>query len=1095
MNNAKHNTDIFSVTGSGGGGGGKSGGGGGQRTPVNERDSLDSIQYFEVLHLISEGEIDGLVDGLKSVYFDNTPLQNPDGSFNFKDVQVVVRNGTQTQSYIPGATEIENEKVVGVAVTQSTPIVRTVTNSGINAVRVTINFPAIRRINNQGDQFGDECRLQIAVQNNGGGYNTVVDDTIRGRTDDLYQKDYLVNIAGPFPVNIRVSRVTPDSVDANTVNAFSWSSYTEISYARLGYPNSALVWIRAAADQFSSIPSCSFVPRGIKVQIPSNATVDRSTGRLIYDGIWNGSFGAAQWTTDPAWVLWDLCVEKRYGFGDHIEASMLSKWDWYEASKYCNELVPDGLGGMEPRFSCTAYISTSEEAYTIINNLCSVFRSMSYWSAGAVAISQDRPADPSFEFSLANVSPEGFSYSDSSLKTRPNVAVVSFFSNELRDIDYEVVENVESVNKYGVIRSDIEAFACISRGQANRLGKWLIHAQQEIISFKALPDSSVGLRPGKIIKVFDPLKAGSRRAGRIKAATTNSVTVDDTANTDILFEDGSTLSVILPDGTVEDRPIISIIEGVITVSPEFSTAPNTFSMWGIESPSLQSSLWRILTVAEEDGLYFPVTAIKYDPSLYRFIENGEALQTRDVTNLNIIPSPPNNIVASEVLFDSNGIARSKLIISWQSVLGVRQYRVRWRRENDNWTTQTVERVDYEILDSIPGIYQIEVFSIASSLRTSTLPAALTVQAFGKTAAPLSPTGINVLPIDEASAILSWDRSTELDVLLGGKVLIRHSASKSDAKWEESQEIVFAAAGGQTQKQVPLLEGTYLIKFEDDSGNRSWSAATASVELPKPQPRLLVKTFREDQETPPFSGNVTNMFYSTELDGLVLSLGETIDSITTNIDTWPSFDGQSSSKGSGEYEFGSTYDMGGIFDVNLRRYFRTAPYYVGDLWDSRRDNIDAWPSIDGLQPDQVNATLLVRSTNDDLGSSPLWTPWREFANAIVRGRAFQFKVVATSEAESQNIAIYELGCELELQQRTEFSATLTSGALAYAVTFAQPFYQAPAVGVTAYNMNAGDYYKITNQSRSGFTVSFFDSANTAVSRQFSYTAVGFGREVI
>lgn len=1089
---------TLSIIGSGGGGGGK-GGGGSQRTPVNERDSLDSIQYVSILDLVSEGEIEGLANGLQSIYFDDTPLQNPDGSFNFKDVQIVTRNGTQAQAYIPGTVGTESEKGVGVIVAQATPIVRTITDTNVDAARITINIPALRRVNSQGDQLGDECRLQISVQNNGGGYTVVIDDTIRGRTDDLFQKDYLVNIDGPFPVDIRVTRITPDSQDANTVNAFSWSSYTEIIYAKLRYPNSALLWTRAAADQFSSIPRRSFMMRGIRVQIPTNATVDPSTGRLIYSGIWNGTFGAAQWTTDPAWILWDLCVEKRFGFGDHIDSAMLTKWDFYEASKYCSELVPNGFGGTEPRFSCTAYVTTSEEAYKLINDLCSVFRAMSYWSAGAVAISQDRPADPAFEFSSANVSQEGFNYSDSSLKTRPNVAVVSFFNNDLRDIDYEVVENADSVNKYGVIRADIEAFGCISRGQANRLGKWLIYAQQEIVAFKAFPDTSIGLRPGKIIKIFDPLKAGSRRAGRVKAATTNAVTVDDTANTNLSFTAGSTLSVILPDGTVQERPITSITNGVIAVSPAFTAAPNVFSMWGIESPTLQSSLWRILTVGEEDGLTFPITAIKYDPSIYAFIENGEPLQVRDTTDLNIIPPAPDNLTGREVLFDSNGLARAKLIISWQSVPGVSQYRIRWRRENDNWTTQTVERVDYEIIDSTAGVYQIEVISIAANLRSSVSPALLTVQAFGKTAPPASPTGMNVLPIDNASAILSWDRSTELDVVLGGKVLIRHSAATTGATWEESQEIVAAAAGGQTQKQVPLLEGTYSIKFEDDSGNRSATAATAVVDLPTPQPRLLVQSYREDQETPPFSGNVTNMIYDSTLDGLILALGEFVDNLPGQWDDLAAggnWDGLSSSKGSGEYEFGSTYDLGAVYDLNLRRYFRTTPFQVGNLWDDRQGLIDDWLSeIDDVVPDQVNAALLVRSTNDNPSGSPTWTPWREFANAIVRGRAFQFKTIATSESESQNIIIDELGCELELQQRTESSATITSGAAAYAVTYAQPFYQSPAVGVAAYNMNTGDYYTVTSQTRTGFTVSFFNSANTAVSRQFSYTAVGFGREVV
>lgn len=1078
------------IAGAGGGGGGE------QRTPVNERPVLNSNQYFNVIDIISEGEIDGLADGMKSIEFDETPLQNADGSFNFSNVQIVTREGTQNQSYVPGTIGTENEVAVGVEVQHAAPVVRTINTAGINAVRVTITVPLLQTFTEEGDTRGSQVGVRIYIQHNGGGYTLAVTDLFERRAAEPYSRDYIINVYGGVPLDIKVERDRPDSTSTNIINAFKWTSYTEIVYAKLRYPNTAYIVVRGAADQFGGVPRRSYMARGIKIQIPSNATVDRSNGRLIYSGIWDGTLGAAQWCTDPAWILWDVCIEKRYGFGDHIDISQLSKWDFYEASRYCSELVADGLGGLEPRFSCTAYITTSEEAYKLINNLASVFRAMSYWSAGAVAISQDRPSDPAFEFSLANVSPEGFSYSSSSMKTRPNVAVVSFFSNELRDIDYEVVEDAESVNRYGVIRADIEAFGCISRGQAHRLGKWLTFARQEVVSFNALIDSSVGLFPGKICKIFDPLKAGGRRSGRIAAATTITVTVDDVASTDLSAGPGSTLSVILPDGTIEERPVVSITGPLISVSPGFTTAPRSFSMWGLESPSLQSSLWRILGVGEEDGISFPVTALEYNPSAYDFIENGDPLEIRDTTNLDGIPSAPSNLTASEILFDSNGIARSKLIVSWRAVAGIAKHRVCWRRQDDNWNVQTVERNDFDILDSIPGVYEIQVYSISSiNMRASASPALATVQAFGKTAAPATPTGLNIIPIDEASAILSWDRSTELDVTLGGKILVRHNVALTGALWEESQEIVAAAAGSQTQKQVPLISGSYLVKFEDDQGNRSAAAATASAALPAPQPRLLVQGYREDQETPPFSGNVTNMIYNATLDGLVLALGVFWDDIPGNIDTWTDIDGESSNKGTGEYEFGSTYDLGGIFDLNLRRYFRTSPFQIGNLWDDQTDLIDTWPSIDGSALDQVNAALYVRSTNDNPAGSPAWSPWREFANAIVRGRAYQFKMIATSEAESQNIVIDELGCELELQQRTESSATITSGAAAYAVTFAEKFYQAPSVGLTAYNMNTGDYYTVTSQTRSGFTVAFYNSTNAAVSRQFSYTATGYGREIV
>jgi predicted phage tail protein len=367
------------IVGAGGGGGGGKGGGGGsseQRTPTEAGDNLNSTQYASVLDLISEGEIQGLKNGLQSIYLNNTPVQNPDGSLNFQNLTVQVRNGTQAQSYIPGTDLIEDEKPVGIQVLQATPIIRTITDANVDAARVSITVPQLQRFTDQGDIVGSVFRLQIAVQYNGGGYTTVIDDTIAGRSADQYQRDYLVNFAGAKPVDIRVTRVTADSSEQDVggssgkiINAFNWSSYTEITYAKLRYPNSALIGLRIDAEQFSSIPSRSYLIRGIKVQIPNNATVDATTGRLIYSGLWTGTFGAAQWCSDPAWILWDLLTSTRYGFGDHIQAAQLDKWAFYAASQYASALVPDGFGGTEPRFSCNVNIQTAEEAYKLINDL------------------------------------------------------------------------------------------------------------------------------------------------------------------------------------------------------------------------------------------------------------------------------------------------------------------------------------------------------------------------------------------------------------------------------------------------------------------------------------------------------------------------------------------------------------------------------------------------------------------------------------------------------------------------------------------------------------------------------------------------------
>jgi hypothetical protein len=1076
------------------------------RTPYIAPDDLSSEQYATVIDLISEGEIEGLIDGYQSVFLDDTALQNPDGSYNFPGTSVDYRYGTQDQSYIPLSSDTEDEKVVNVRVDFGTPITRTITDTQTDAVRVSISIPKLEFYEANGDITGAQLSLAILLQFNGGGFTYVINDTINGRASTEYRKDYVINFGNidplfriNFPIDVRVERSSNNSnaTIPELFNDLIWLSYTEITYGKLTYPNSVIVVSRFAASEFSGIPSRKYLIRGIKIKIPSNATVDQDNGRLVYTGIWNGTFGAAQWCSDPAWVLYDLLTAKRYGFGEHISESSLDKFSFYAASQYASELVPDGFGTFEPRFSCNVNIQGSEDAYKLINDLCSVFRAMPYWGAGSLSLSQDRPADPSYLFTLANVAEAGFSYAGSSLKTRPNVATVKYFDIELRDFAYEVAEDQDAVSKYGAVTADIEAFACTSRGQAKRLGEWLIYTDRyegEVISFITSIDAGVIVRPGQIIGVMDPMRAGLRRGGRIVSATTTSLTVDDA--TDLPSVATGLISVILPDGTSEQRTVTSKSSAVIGVSPAFSQAPNPNSIWIYQSSDLLASIWRVIGIKEEDGINYSVTAIAHNPTKYSFIEQNTALQFRDITNLNEPAIAPTDLTAEEVLYDAGGKAESKIIASWQSVPGVKQYNFRWRLFPGNWTSVTVDRFDYEIAPSVPGVYEIEVFSLSATLRPSILPARLTFQAFGKTAPPADVTGLSLLAGDQLSGILIWDRAIELDVILGGKVLIRHSTKLTGATWEESQEIIAAAAGSETQRMVPILEGSYLVKFEDSSGNRSVNATLVVIDLPSPQPRFLVKSYAEDQETPPFNGNVTGMFYSAEYDGLIIDGGQLVDDMATDND-WdalPSIDSIGGINPSGEYEFGSTWNMGAVYDVNMRRRFVTRPLVVGSLVDDKQDNIDTWDLIDETTPDSTNAQMYVRATNDDPSGSPVWGEWNELINAIVQGRGFQFKMTAFTADPTVNIIIDELGAELELQQHAEQSVTLSSGAGAYAVVFDNAFYQAPSVGVTGFNMATGDFFTVTSVTRTGFTVEFKNSAGTSVNRNFTYTAVGYGREV-
>jgi predicted phage tail protein len=1124
------------IRGAGGGGGG----GGGTtvvqqtvvaptRTPVRDPDTLASKQYATFVDLLSEGEIEGFPSAaayardsadynralLKDVFLNGTQIlrqgadaTNPQtADYNFQNVTLQTRYGTQAQTYIPGFSDIERESSVQVKVEQATPITRTITDTTVDAVRVTITVPRLEQYTDEGDVRGTNLNLRIQVQYNGGGYTTVIDDTIAGRTADQYQKDYKVSFTGAFPVDVRVVRVTADSVDTNLLNDFYWSSYTEITEQKLRYPNSALVAMRLDAEQFSSIPSRTYRVRGMKVQIPSNGTVNQTTGAISYAGAWDGTFGAAVWSSDPAWILYALLTNTRWGLGDHITASQLDKFAFYSASQYASTSVDDGFGGTEPRFSCNALIQNQEEAYKLINDLCSVMRVMPYWSTGSLTISQDKPADASYLFTLANVSADGFTYTGSDLKTRHTVAIISYLDLETQDVAYEVVEDKDAIAKYGVITTNIKAFACTSRGQAARLGEWLLYTEQyetEVVSFRTSVDAGVVVRPGQVIEIADSVKAGVRRGGRIASATTTVITVDDTAETDLVTTGSATLSVILPDGTVETKAISSIAGANITVASAFSAAPNANSIWVLSNSTIETSTWRVLTVSEIDRVQYEVTAIAYNASKYNYVERGFKLEARAITKLNEPKPAPSNLSASETIYESNGQARVKLIVSWGAVVGASEYQVQWRPLNGNWTTVNVPQTDYEILDTTAQTYEIRVYTLNGARTPSTSPASLNFAAIGKTAVPGNVQNLSFEAINANSGRLRWDETVDLDVKVGGKIHIRHSnLTDGSASWSNSVDLIPAKSGSATEAIIPLVEGEVLAKFEDDGGRQSASETSIIIDLPDTLAPLTLINRREDQDSPPFQGTRTNVFYSDEFDALTLDGSELLDDVL-NVDALVTFDVMGDVQSSGTYNFAATVDFGNTFSIDFSRYFVTRGYFPSDLIDSRLGEVDTWSDWDGGVIDSVNAILELRSTTDNPSSSPTWGAWQPFVNGTFRGRGFQFRTTLTSNDVAENILVDELGYLATVQRRTEQSNAAVSGTTNTAVTFPYPFFTGtasigglnaylPSVGVTAQNLQAGDYFQISNVTGTGFQISFYNSGGSPVTRNFTWSATGYGRQ--
>ena len=972
----------------------------GIQNPNLPKDVLSSKQFATIVDVLSEGEIEGFPSAagftkgtanynnaaLKDVYLGKTPvlranadvtdLQTTD--FNFQNVEFEPRFGTSNQPFIPGISNIETETNVGVKVEKGTPVSRQITNSNVDAVRVTVRFNSLQKFESNGDVNGAEVRLKINILQGDGTTSTPIDDTIKGRSSSAYARDYRINLLdantgtpSTFPVTITVERVTDNAEDPTKLrDEFFFSSLTEIIDEQRPYPDVAHVALRFDSEQFSSVPGRMYKVRGVKIKIPHNGTVEAATGRITYSGTFNGTLTTTtHWTSDPAWILFDLLTNTRYGLGDHITESQLDKFAFYSASVYCSELVDDGFGGQEPRFSCNTILQTRQDAYEVVNALTSVMRAITFWNAGSLTLSQDRPTDPSYLFNLSNVTEQGFTYSGTSLKTRSTMISVSYFDMENQELDFETVEDTTAKTKYGALHKKVTGFACNSRGQAARLGRFMLFEEQnstETISFTTGLAGGVIVRPGQVIEVSDPVRAGARRGGRIKSATTTTVTVDDTADTDLDATNSPTLSVILSDGSVESRNVDSISGAVITVSSAFSSAPNANSIWILQNTTLETTTWRVVSVTESEDNY-AIVGTAYNSGKFDFIEDGSTLPVRNVSILNELKDAPGNLTASQQFYVEDEKAKVKIILDFEGVQGVSQYRVQYRKDNGNFTTTTINRTDFEIFDASQGRYEFRVFSINAALQASADPATLTFDAIGKTAVPGDVQNLFIEPISDQFVRLRFDKSVDVDVIHGGNVVVRSSNLTSGATFTNAVDVIPALPGSINETIVPnIVNGTYLLKFRDDGGRLSAGDASVVMIQTEPDvfPKLVVLTDREDLDNPPFQGFKDDCFFSEEVDGLVLGSTAFFDDVTdfdavADVDFLGDVD-----KTGGSYDFANTLDLGGTQPLTLRRHMVSQGFYPNDLIDKRTGLIDIWTDFDQATAFDVNAKLLVATTQGD-----------------------------------------------------------------------------------------------------------------------------------
>lgn len=592
--------------------------GGSSHTPVEAKETGRSFQILRMLEVISEGEIEGLVDDMKSVYLDKTPLANADGSFNFKNVSVYANAGTQDQDVLREFNSVEKEINVGTKVLKDKPIIKTVTDVNVNRIRMTLGVERLLKQEDNGDTNPTSVSMVIEILKN----NSIVESrtyTFNGKYDNTYREMFDITVP-QAPFSIRVSRVEPDSSTNKLQNNCFWASYTEIIDKQFAYPNTALIGIKIDSDYFGNIPTRNYEINGLIIKVPSNYNPETHT---YTSDFWDGSFKLS-WTNNPAWVFYDLVTNTRYGMGKRLQDFNIDKWQLYAIGRYCDELVPDGFGGKEPRMTCNIWITDQRKAYDLINDICSIFRAMPVWNGQALTAIQDRKADPVWTYNNANTI-GGFTRQRSARKARHNTIQVEYIdASDFYEKKVESVSDDVAVARYGENVKKITAFGCTSRGQAYRTGRWILETERletETITFTVGQEGVMHL-PYDVIEVADSQYAGVNVGGRILAVNGTKLTLDRS----IEIDDNSYLSYVSAKGFTENVKIVSFDKktNIATVGKNLDGIPE-LTVWGLSTKRITTGLYRAISIKENDnadGKTYTITALQHVPEKEDIVVNG-----------------------------------------------------------------------------------------------------------------------------------------------------------------------------------------------------------------------------------------------------------------------------------------------------------------------------------------------------------------------------------------------------------------------------------------------------------------------------------------
>ncbi|BBC50327.1 host specificity protein J [Escherichia coli O157:H7] len=636
-------------------------GGGKGHTPVEAKDNLKSTQMMSVIDAIGEGPIEGPVKGLQSILVNKTPLTDTDGNPVIHGVTAVWRAGEQEQTPPEGFESSGAETALGVEVTKAKPVTRTITSANIDRLRVTFGVQSLLETTSKGDRNPSSVRLLIQLQRNGN-WVTEKDVTINGKTTSQFLASVILDNLPPRPFNIRMVRETADSTSDQLQNKTLWSSYTEIIDVKQCYPNTAIVGLQVDAEQFGGQQmTVNYHIRGRIIQVPSNYDPEKRT----YSGIWDGSLKPA-YSNNPAWCLWDMLTHPRYGMGKRLGAADVDKWALYAIAQYCDQTVPDGFGGTEPRMTFNAYLSQQRKAWDVLSDFCSAMRCMPVWNGQTLTFVQDSPSDVVWPYTNSDVVVDdngvGFRYSFSALKDRHTAVEVNYTDPQNGwQTSTELVEDPEAILRYGRNLLKMDAFGCTSRGQAHRAGLWVIKTgllETQTVDFTL---GSQGLRhtPGDIIEICDNDYAGTLTGGRVLSidAATRTLTLDR----EVTLPETGTSAVNLINGS--GKPVsVDITAHPAPDRIQVSTLPDgveTYGVWGLSLPSLRRRLFRCVSVRENTDGTFAITAVQHVPEKEAIVDNGARFEPQSGSLNSVIPPAVQHLTVEVSAADGQYLAQAK----------------------------------------------------------------------------------------------------------------------------------------------------------------------------------------------------------------------------------------------------------------------------------------------------------------------------------------------------------------------------------------------------------------------------------------------------